>query len=89
MPPDHVSADELREILGVSKPTFYRSYAALMCPPVSKTSYGRGVRVYYDPSARERARWVRDCRARGLSLTQIAELVARGKAPACSAPDSE
>lgn len=89
MPPDHVSADELREILGVSKPTFYRSYAALMCPPVSKTSYGRGVRVYYDPSARERARWVRDCRVRGLSLTQIAELVARGKAPACSAPDSE
>lgn len=89
MPPDHVTADELREILGVSKPTFYRSYAALMCPPVSKTSYGRGVRVYYDPSARERARWVRDCRTRGLSLTQIADLVARGKAPTCSAPDSE
>jgi len=89
MPPDHVTADELREILGVSKPTFYRSYAALMCPPVSKTSYGRGVRVYYDPSARERARWVRDCRTRGLSLTQIADLVTRGKAPACSAPDSE
>jgi hypothetical protein len=89
MPPDRVTRDELREILGVSKPTFYRSYAALMCLPVSRTSYGRGVRVYYDPSARERAKWVRDCRVRGLSLTQIAELVTRGKAPACSTSDGE
>lgn len=86
---DHVTADELREILGVSKPTFYRSYAALMCPPASKTSYGRGVRVFYDPTARERARWVRDCRARGLSLAQIADQIARGKAPACASPDGE
>ncbi|MBL9105988.1 MAG: hypothetical protein JNL82_34015 [Myxococcales bacterium] len=86
---DHVTADELREILGVSKPTFHRSYAALLCPPMSKTSFGRGVRVYYDPSARERARWVRDCRARGLSLTQIADLIAKGKAPTCTTPNDE
>lgn len=80
-----VTADELREILGVSKPTFYRSYAALMCSPVSKTSYGRGVRVYYAPSARLRAEWVKECRARGMSLTQIAEHIEQGKAPACTA----
>lgn len=83
MAADRVTADELREILGISKPTFYRSYAALMCPPMSKTSFGRGVRVYYAPCARVRARWVRDRRVEGYGLAQLTELIADGAAPPC------
>ncbi len=78
-----VTKNELQEILGVGEAAFFRNYAKLMCPPVAKTSDGRGVRNYYSPLALERARWVRARRDDGYSLAEVAEMITRGEAPGC------
>lgn len=78
-----ITRDEIKSVIGVSETAFRRNYVKLLCPPVAKSSDGKGVRNYYDEHALERARWVRKMRDDGYALKEIEAMIARGEAPSC------